>query len=264
MGVYWSAEAVAQERENLRILNLKLDELVSQRTRELHDSNAFMENFNTVVAKDLRAPLNAANDYLSMLADRNRTLFDAVSQEYIREMTGRLHRVRSMIDSLLDYSQLRDASHLHTNVDTNFILTFAVRRQRAAIQESDAQIESDDLPVVSGDEGQLITVFTNLISNAIKYRREVKPVIHITAHKLSVGDRWRFAFADNGLGIDAQDQPHLFEFFTRFHSAESNAGMGMGLAICKRIVELHGGDIWVESVPGVGSTFFFTLNSPRF
>ena len=257
---YWRAIELKQEEENLRVLNQQMDQLLMQQSEELRNSTAFMKQLNTGVGNDLKAPLNAIRNYLELLSERNQDHFDQFSEECMTELVRLTQRMSSMIDSLINFSLIQDLSRGNTKIDTNVILEIVTRRLRTEVKTSRAVIENDDLPAVIGDENLLVILFTDLLSNAIKYRGEAAPHIKINASKLENSNQWKFSFADNGMGISETDLPHLFHFFTRFSRAKNIPGIGMGLAICKRIIELHGGQIWVESEVDQGSTFYFTLS----
>jgi signal transduction histidine kinase len=256
---FWIQHQLRKERENLRILNNELDLLVTKRTQQLEDSTAFIQQFNTGVANDLKAPLNSAHDYLGLFYQRNQDSFDAVSMELMNEINAHCNRVKSMIDSLVDYARLQETASRLTPLNSNFIVEIAIRRLYSEIRTAEAKIEVGELPTVMGDEGQLIILFTSLLSNAVKYHGDTKPYISIEAKHLGDSGLWQFCVADNGIGIPILGQAHLFQFFSRLHPTEAITGIGMGLAICKRIIEMHGGEIWVESEPNSGSRFYFTL-----
>jgi hypothetical protein len=186
--------------------------------------------------------------------------------------------MRAMIDALLDLSRVKTRGRPFEPVDTEEILDRTLRVLARVIQESGAEVTHDPLPTVMGDAAQLTQVFQNLIANAIKFRREgVAPRVHIAAAlppssfprggedtavplEREIEPRaWVFSVTDNGIGIDPQQADRIFEIFQRLHTEDEYPGLGMGLALCKRIVERHGGRIWVEAAPGAGSTFHFTL-----
>jgi light-regulated signal transduction histidine kinase (bacteriophytochrome) len=166
-------------------------------------------------------------------------------------------RMQSLISGLLEYSRIGTRGKEPQQTDASTALNRAMANLEISISESGAEITSDSLPAVYFDDVQLSQLFQNLISNAIKFRGEQPPRIHISAAHLD--DRWRFSVADNGIGIESQYAERIFLIFQRLHSREEYPGTGIGLSICKKIVERHNGKIWVESKPGDGSTFYFTV-----
>jgi light-regulated signal transduction histidine kinase (bacteriophytochrome) len=163
-----------------------------------------------------------------------------------------------MIRALLNLSRVETQGKDLTPTDVDLVLERTLKALRRAIEEADAEVTHDRLPPVQADAAQLGQVFQNLIANAIKFRREdVPPRIHISAERQ--GDEWLFSVTDNGIGIDAEHADRIFQVFQRLHTEEEYPGLGVGLALCKRIVERHGGRIWAEPGPGVGTTFYFTL-----
>jgi light-regulated signal transduction histidine kinase (bacteriophytochrome) len=185
---------------------------------------------------------------------------DSNADEYIEFIVDGSKRMKEMIQGLLDYSKIGNKEKEFKPVNTENILKTAIFNLKRAIEENNAVIISDALPEVMGDESQLIRLFQNLIGNAIKFKKkDVPPEIHISAVK-NKNDSYVFSFADNGIGLDPRFKDRIFEVFKRLHTIDQFEGTGIGLAISKRIVEIHGGTIWVESEPGVGSTFYFTLS----
>jgi light-regulated signal transduction histidine kinase (bacteriophytochrome) len=166
-------------------------------------------------------------------------------------------RMQSLIEDLLAYSRVDTRGKPLKSVDSNTIVRRAMGNLQLRIEENDAQVVFDKLPQIQADKGQLVQLLQNLIDNAIKFRSVETPIIEISVKKQK--NDWLFAVRDNGIGIDPQYKEKIFAIFQRLHSKKKLAGTGIGLAICKRIVERHGGRIWVESTPGKGSTFYFTL-----
>jgi light-regulated signal transduction histidine kinase (bacteriophytochrome) len=167
--------------------------------------------------------------------------------------------MRQMVRSLLDLSRVGTQGQKIAPTDTEAVLERTLKALRRTIEEAGAEVTHDPLPTVMADEAQLAQVFQNLISNAIKFRREdVPPRVHISARRQD--DQWRFSIADNGIGVDPEQADRIFEVFQRLHTRDEYEGTGIGLALCERILERHNGRIWVESEPGEGSTFYFTLS----
>ncbi len=292
-----------------------LEELVKQRTKELHQaadelarSNQDLEQFAYVASHDLQEPLRAVAGFVGLLRHEYQHQLSGDALEYIDQAAEGAKRMQTLIEDLLTYSRLGTQGGAFKRVDLKAVLGKAEANLREAIRESEAVITSDPLPVVRADATQMTQLFQNLVGNAIKFRGQRRPEIHISARRIAdrvpdtsspapdaedstaeVGsatirstelrrppafdtpssageerqpspDRWLFTVRDNGLGIQAQYYERIFLIFQRLHSRTQYAGTGIGLAVCKRIVARHGGRIWVESQPGQGSTFFFTIS----
>ena len=255
--------ALREATDQLRTLNTTLEERVAERTSaaeqraaELKRSNEELEQFAYVASHDLQEPLRAVASYTQLLRQRFAGKLDEDAELYLTHVLAGAARMRALISDLLDYSRLGRQSLHRSPVDTGALLQTALADLHLAISESGTQVECGSLPVVSADASQLGQVFRNLISNAIRFRGEAAPLIAIQAQR--AGDFWQFAVRDNGIGIEQRHQERIFVIFQRLHGRE-RPGTGIGLAICRKIVERHGGSIWVDSEPGKGSTFFFTL-----
>jgi light-regulated signal transduction histidine kinase (bacteriophytochrome) len=180
---------------------------------------------------------------------------DDKADKYIRFAVEGVERMEKLIEGLLAYSRITRGAAQFGPVDSNKIFSLAVSNLSASIHESNAAVTREDLPVVLGDETQLLQLFQNLIGNAVKYRKpQTPPHVHVSSAR--EGNRYVFSVRDNGIGIEPKNYDRIFQIFQRLHSHDQYAGAGIGLAVCKRIVELHDGRIWIESVPGTGSTFF--------
>jgi light-regulated signal transduction histidine kinase (bacteriophytochrome) len=233
---------------------------ISERKRaevELKRSNAELEQFAYVASHDLQEPLRMVASYTQLLAQRYENQLDEKAQKYIYYAVDGATRMQQLINDLLLYSRVNTRGKTLGLVDTHALLGEALLNLSVAIQESHSLVSSADLPSVYADAGQLRQVFQNLIANAIKFCKSDAPLVHISASDL--GGEWRFAVQDNGIGIEAQYAERIFVIFQRLHTRQEYAGTGIGLAVCKRIVERHGGRIWFESEPGQGSIFYFTL-----
>jgi light-regulated signal transduction histidine kinase (bacteriophytochrome) len=217
--------------------------------------NEDLERFAFVASHDLREPLRMITVYTQLL--QRRILSDAGPEA--KELAGNIitgaRRMRELIDDLRAYAELGAPAELSSSVDLNVVAQKAVSNLALSIQTSGAAVTWDALPSISGYEGHLVPLFQNLIGNALKYRRAEAPRIHIG---YSAGEQLQFSVTDNGMGIAPQFHETIFVAFRRLHGTEI-PGSGLGLAICKRVVERYGGTIWVESRPGEGSTFRFTL-----
>ena len=232
--------------ERLNILN-----------RELQRSNEDLEQFAFAASHDLHEPLRTVASFASLLEKTAGAKLTDVELKYLKYISEGARRMQALIDNLLTYSQVGQKPKSPQIVDLNAVLAWAIENLRKSICESEAEISSDPLPSVTGDMGQLGHVFQNLIGNAIKYARPgIKPVIRLSAAQEN--DHWLILVRDNGIGIDSAYFQSIFGALKRLHGKEI-PGTGLGLAVCRRVVEAHGGKIWVESTPGEGSTFCFTL-----
>ena len=231
--------------------------VLSEQTEELERSNRDLQQFAYVASHDLQEPLRMVSSYVKLLERRYKGRLDADADDFIGFVVDGAARMQRMIRDLLSYSRVGTCGNPTSLTDTLEIFRQVVANLRVAIEESGARITHDPLPVVKADPTQLSQLFQNLIANAIKFRREIPPEIHVSADR---NNRfWAFSIRDNGIGLDPEFADRIFTIFQRLHTREDYPGTGMGLAICKRIVERHRGIIRVESVPGIGSTFHFTL-----
>ena len=197
------------------------------------------------------------SSYTQLLAKRYESQLDEKAKKYVNYTVDGAIRLQALINDLLAYSRVGTRGRPLETTDSHAVLGEAIRNLAATIEEHHALITNDDLPTVRADASQLVLVFQNLLANAIKFRRAALPSIHVSAHDR--GDEWVFAVKDDGIGIEPQHAERVFVIFQRLHTREEYPGTGIGLAVCKRIVERHGGRIWFESAPGQGTTFFFTL-----
>ncbi|HXG49715.1 MAG TPA: ATP-binding protein, partial [Methylomirabilota bacterium] len=236
------------------------EEELAVKARELARSNEDLEQFAYVASHDLQEPLRMISSYTQMLERRYHDQLDDKAREYLRYAVDGARRMQELINDLLTYSRLGTRRQPLTEVDMNEVLRRAEANLRIAIEESGARILQDRLPKVAGDLVQLTQLLQNLLGNAIKFRGPAPPEIRVTAAPDPAAEGgWEFRVADNGIGIDRKHFERIFVLFQRLHTREQYAGTGIGLAVCKKIVERHGGRIWVESEPGKGSTFHFTL-----
>jgi signal transduction histidine kinase len=242
---------------NVRRLNSELERRVEERTRELSRMNEELRQFAYVASHDLQEPLRTVASYAQLLARRYRGKLDKDADEFIDYMVGGVTRMHSLLNDMLAYSRVTEAKDRPlAPANLNAVVQSAMMNLDLAINENHASVHVDSLPTVHGDEIQLTQVFQNLIGNAIKYRAGEPPIVTVSA--LEGINEWTICVEDNGIGIDPQYADRIFGIFKRLHGREL-PGTGMGLAICKRIVERHNGRIWVESESGKGSKFCFTL-----
>jgi light-regulated signal transduction histidine kinase (bacteriophytochrome) len=197
------------------------------------------------------------SSYVQLLAKRYEGRLDADADEFIAYAVDGATRMQRLINDLLAYSRVGTRGSPFTEVDLEAVLRETLDNLQIAIEESGTEIRHDPLPVVSGDPVQLGLVFQNLLGNAVKFRGEAPPRIHIGAHRED--GEWRISVGDNGIGLDERFADRIFVLFQRLHDRTAYPGTGIGLAISKRIIQRHGGRIWVESEPGRGSTFYFTI-----
>lgn len=235
----------------------KVEEALYRRTTELARSNAELEQFAYVASHDLQEPLRMISSYVQLLVHRYKGKLDQDADDFIGYAADGASRMQRLINDLLAYSRVGTRGKSFEQVSLDAILHQATENLHLAVEEKHAVITHDPLPVVYGDSGQLTQVLQNLIDNAIKFRGEEPPQIHISARLQDT--EWVISVRDNGIGIAPEFVGKLFTLFQRLHTRKEYPGTGLGLAICKRIVERHGGRIWVESHPGEGATFFFTL-----
>ncbi|HYS77572.1 MAG TPA: MASE1 domain-containing protein [Candidatus Dormibacteraeota bacterium] len=243
------AAAVSESRRSHQALAVQATELAR--------SNADLEQFAYAASHDLKEPLRAVTSFVQLLARRYRGRLDNDADEFIQYAVEGTSRMATMVDDLLEYSRAGRHGEPFQPTECDEALTRALANLGLVIKESGAVVTSDGLPRVTGDPLQLALVFQNLIGNAIKFRGEAPPRVHVSA--LRERRRWQLAVRDNGIGLDPAHRERIFALFQRLHGRDRYPGSGIGLTICKKIVERHGGSIWVQSSPGMGSTFYFTL-----
>ncbi len=228
-----------------------------QLLRDIARSNKDLEQFASVASHDLKEPLHMVSSYVQLLARKYGGRLDEKADRYIGFAVEGVTRMEKLIEGLLAYSRIGRVARSE-RLDSSEVFRQALSNLSAAIRESGAVITCDELPPVQGDEIQLLQLFQNILGNAVKYRKAgTAPRVHVSAQ--AEGDMQRFSVRDNGIGIEPRNYERVFQIFQRLHSYDTYAGAGIGLAVCKRIVERHHGRIWIESAPGSGSTFFFTV-----
>ncbi len=244
--------------------NEGLEQRVQERTQELGSltealqrSNRELEQFAYIASHDLQEPLRTITSYTQLFARKYQGHLDEKAEKYIHYIVDGSARMQQLLQDLLSYSRVGRQNLKWKSLDCNALVEEVKQNLQVAIADSQASITTNPLPTLLGDQTQLLLLFQNLMVNALKYRSEAPPNLKITA--IQQEDCWQFAFQDNGIGIEPQYHDRIFIIFQRLHTRNEYAGTGLGLAIAKRIVERHGGKIWVESELGHGSTFYFTL-----
>ena len=260
-------QQVAERNHELSKVNGNLEKEILEHTRveavlkqtmeELSRSNQELEQFAHIASHDLQEPLRMVSGYTQLLERRYKDKLDSDANEFIGYAVDGAKRMQTQINDLLAYSRVTTQGKSFVATDCSNIYDIAVGNLAASIEESGALVTRDYLPTLPADATQLVSVFQNLIGNGIKYHGEQPPQIHVSA--VESGDEWVFSFKDNGIGIESDFIERIFVIFYRLHSKNEYPGTGIGLAICKRVVERHGGRIWVESEPQKGSTFYLTL-----
>jgi len=235
----------------------KAQEKLREAAEELERSNAELERFAYVVSHDLQQPLATAGAYIRRLDRLYSGTLDADAARYLRVAIDEISQMEQMIKGLLDYSRIGIRGVERGLVDCESVLRIALGNLHADIKASGASVTHGPMPQITANELHLMQLFQNLIGNAIKFRGEEPPRVHISARKS--GDAWLFSVRDNGIGIEADDTDRIFQIFERIAGGREYSGTGIGLSICKNIVERHNGRIWAESKPGEGSTFYFTI-----
>jgi len=261
-----NARRIYRKDIGMQMILLAIEDITERRQREeelkklseeLARSNTDLRDFAYVASHDLKKPLQSIEGFAKLLARRYKGKLDAKADEFIEYIGSGVKRMQMFIKDLLEYSQVGAKEKKFKPTDCSGVVQKAVGNLQAAIEESNAVVTYDELPTVMVDTLQMISLFQNLIDNAIKFRGEEAPRIHISAERK--GDEWVFSIRDNGIGIDPKDSERIFGMFQRLHGSTDYPGTGIGLAICKKIIERHGGRIWVESEAGKGSTFYFTM-----
>jgi len=234
---------------------------LQQYAQELTRSNADLEQFAYVASHDLQEPLRAVVGFLQLLQQNYQGRLEARADEFIRHAVEGSIRMQMLIDGLLAYARVGPQDASLTPTDCTALQQQALANLKVALEESSAVVTHDPLPIVLADATQLLQVFQNLLGNALKFHTAAPPIVHISAERQE--DAWVFTVRDNGIGIEAQYVERIFAVFQRLHTRREYPGTGIGLALCKKMVERHGGRIWVESELGKGAMFAFTLPDRR-
>jgi light-regulated signal transduction histidine kinase (bacteriophytochrome) len=245
-----AAERELRERQ-------QAEEALQRVNTELARSNADLEQFAYAASHDLQEPLRMVTSFTQLLAKRYQGKLDQDADEFIHFAVDGATRMNAMIKGLLEYSRVSRARDDFARTDMNAALAAALRNLKLLVEETNARITFSPLPTVTGSMSLLVQVFQNLLSNALKFRGPPSPAVHIQAVRQDA--HWHFTVQDNGIGIAPEYFQRIFVVFQRLHTKDEYPGTGIGLALCKKIIERHDGQIWVESVPGTGTIFHFTL-----
>jgi signal transduction histidine kinase len=255
-GIRELADLSAALNQTVTELKARREEVLRS-VEDLTRSNQELEQFAYVASHDLQEPLRVITGYVQLIERRYKGRLDPGADKFISFITTAVARLQQLINDLLAFSRIGTRGKPMGQVDMNAVVADAMRNLQQAIVESGATIRVQPLPLVAGDGSQLVQLLQNLLSNAIKFRSGAPPLVEIAAERQ--GPMWVFAVRDNGIGIEPQYQQQIFVIFQRLHGRDEYPGTGIGLAICRKIVEGHGGQIWVQSAPGAGATFHFTL-----
>jgi signal transduction histidine kinase len=247
----------ALEETRLRQERARAQEQLAQKVEELARSNCDLEQFAYVASHDLQEPLRMVAAYTQLLAERYRGKLDKDADRYIGYAVEGATRMQALLEDLLAFSRVGRNGFVRKPIDANVAVNEALRNLTIAVKENGVTVTRGALPTIVADRVHLVQLFQNLIGNAIKFRGQEAPRITISAEKQ--GEEWAFSLSDNGIGIASEHRDFIFKMFQRLHTRAEYPGNGVGLAICKKIVERHGGRIWVESELGRGSNFRFTF-----
>lgn len=241
--------------------NKRAEKRLRKLAAELQRSNLELEQFAYIASHDLQSPIRTVINYLQLLLNDYEGKLDETASHYVLRAENAAQKMKRLIKGLLTYSRIRTQGNEFGPVECSYVLKTALNALQAHIESSEAKISFDPLPRVQGDELQLEQLFQNLLENALKYKSDQAPRIHISAQRR--GNKWQFTVKDNGIGIDPDYNERIFLVFQRLHTSEEYPGTGIGLALCKQIVERHGGEIWVESLPNKGADFHFLLKPAK-
>jgi PAS domain S-box-containing protein len=230
---------------------------LARHAAELQRSNVELSQYAYVASHDLQEPLRMVVTYTDRLGEHLEGKLDPRAQEWANYVVEGATRMQSLIEGLLEFSRVRAEDAEFVEVDCEIVLRRALANLQAAIQESGATITHDPLPTISADAVQLLQLFQNLVGNALKFSGDERPAVHLACERAN--GHWHFSVSDNGIGIDSADAERIFVLFQRLHSKDAYAGAGIGLALCKKIVDAHHGRIWVQSTRGEGATFHWLI-----
>jgi signal transduction histidine kinase len=248
----------ALQEKKLREQRRKAEEALAEKAEELARSNKELEQFAYIASHDLQEPLRMVASYTELLGERYRGKLDDKADKYIGYAVDGAHRMQRLINDLLAYARVGSKAKPLEPTDSAAVLALVIAGLQKVIESSQAEIVQENLPMVLADDVQLGQVFQNLIANAIKFRHPERPP-RIQVRAESQGEMVRFSLVDNGIGMEKESTGRIFQMFQRLHTRDEYEGTGIGLAVAKKVVERHGGRIWFDSVPGDGTTFYFTL-----
>jgi PAS domain S-box-containing protein len=254
-GTYVVITDLSEQKHHEEVL--KTQKELKETLEELKRSNAELEQFAYIASHDLQEPLRMVSSFTQLLEKKYKDELDDEAREYINFAVDGAKRMQVLINDLLAFSRVTSKTVDFTEIDLKELLGEVMFNLELDIEETNAQITCDTLPEIVGDYSQILRIFQNIIANSLKYRSEETPKVNISAHKEQ--GYWLFSIEDNGIGIEPQYFGQVFQIFRRLHTQDEYEGTGIGLAITKRIVERHRGNIWVESELGKGSTFYFTI-----
>ena len=250
--------------EKLKEAHDNLEQKVKERTEELlksnielKRSNEELERFAYVSSHDLQEPLRMVTLYSQLLERRYKNRLDDDADDFIEYIVENAKRMKQLIDDLLEYSRVSSQTKQYENVNIEKILDNVLKNLSISIIENNVRVTYESLPNILADKNQMLQVFQNLITNAIKFRGDKSPEVNISAYKNQ--NEWIFSVSDNGIGIKPEHQKQIFAVFKRLHTKEEYPGSGIGLSITQKIIKQHGGQIWVESESGKGSIFYFSI-----
>ncbi|MBU6452362.1 MAG: CHASE3 domain-containing protein [Cyanobacteria bacterium REEB67] len=256
-------QAILEEQARVADLTREIEERKKMEaeliitSNRLVSSNMDLQQFAYVASHDLQEPLRAVAGFLTLIVSKNKGKLDEETECWINHAVEGAQRMRTLINDLLSFARVESQGKPLVKTDCNAALQRAQKNLSVSLKESGAVIESDRLPVIKGDEGQLSQLFQNLLSNAVKFKSAAVP--HVGIKVVERQKEWLFTVGDNGIGFDEEHAKRIFVIFQRLHGRDEYKGTGIGLALCKKIVERHGGRIWAQSQPGKGSTFSFTI-----
>ncbi len=252
-------DITSQKQAETRLASQALE--MAQYNKELASSNESLERFAYVASHDLQEPLRTVHSFAQLLASRYEEKLDTDAREFIQFITDGAKRMQELIHDLLAYSRVDTQGKPFASVSLSEVVRRILDDLKTTIEERNVSVRYDTLPTIQGDPTQVGQLFQNLISNAIKFQKDHPPEIDISV--VEQDQEWAFSVRDNGIGIDSQYHDKIFTAFKRLHTLEEYSGTGMGLAICKKIIDRHEGKIWVTSQLGQGSTFHFSIPKPK-
>jgi len=258
-GVLWFSFVLVWQRTKALTELARQAQALTQANKELSRSNQELDAFAAVASHDIRGPLATTGMFADLLANSLQGKIDRDCEQWLSLIQSEVQRMHSIVESLLQYGRFNLELLRLVECDSEDVLATVLTALKVDLIANGAEVTHDPLPRLMADPVQLAVLFQNLLGNSIKYRSDANLKIHISA--TADGDRWKFSVQDNGIGIHPADSERIFRLFQRGEDSQETKGLGIGLATCKRIAELHGGRIWVEPAPGGGSIFYITIAS---